>query len=266
MALDLVVSGATGRMGRALGRLIAAAPDLRAVGGIAPGAPEEGAESLGYPQIQSVSGAGDLVRQSDVVLDFSAPAQLRQLLDSQAGALRGRALVVGTTGLERDLEEQLDRLADTAAVLSAANFSVGVNLLLGLVERAARLLPRDLYDVEIVEAHHAGKEDAPSGTALALGRAVAAARDTVMDQVRRDGRSGRTGARSTGEIGFHALRGGDVVGEHTIHFLGVHERLSLGHSALSRDLFAEGALVAARWLPGKGPGRFTMAQVLGLNE
>lgn len=263
--VDLVVSGATGRMGRALGRLIGEAPDLRAVGGIAPDAPAEGAEELGYPRIVPVALAGELLRAGAVTIDFSAPDQLARLLDAHRDALEGRALVVGTTGLEPELEERLDRMAGTAAVLSAPNFSVGVNLLLGLVARAARVLPGDLYDVEVVEAHHARKEDAPSGTALALGRAIAEARDMELDELRRDGRSGRPGAREPGEIGFHALRGGDIVGEHAVHFIGARERVTLGHAAQSRDLFAEGALVAARWLADRAPGRYNMAQVLGLD-
>jgi 4-hydroxy-tetrahydrodipicolinate reductase len=266
MTLDIVVSGATGRMGRALGRLLGDAADLHAIGGIAPDPPAEGAESPAYPRIAPVADAGEMLRRCDVVIDFSAPDQLRELLESHHDALRGRALVVGTTGLEPPLETALDRLSAHAAVLTAPNFSVGVNLLLGLVERAARVLSPDHYDVEIVEAHHARKEDAPSGTALALGRAVAAARDAPLERLRVDGRSGRPGARPVGEIGFHALRGGEVAGEHIVHFLGARERITLGHAAQSRELFAEGALVAARWIAGRDPGRYTMGQALGLDD
>ncbi len=204
------------------------------------------------------------MRRAEAVIDFSAPAQLAALLDGCADALAGRALAVGTTGLDAHLEDRLDELARSAAVLVAPNFSIGVNLLLGLVERAARALPADRYDIEVVETHHRRKEDAPSGTALALGEAVAGGRETPLDSVRRDGRSGRTGARGTGEVGFHALRGGDVVGEHAVHFLGDRERIVLGHSAMSRDLFAEGALLAARWLVGREPGRYRMRDVLGM--
>jgi 4-hydroxy-tetrahydrodipicolinate reductase len=266
VASAVVVSGATGRMGRALGRLIGEATDLRVIGGIAPEPSRIGEHTFGYPRIVPVPDAGDLLRRSDVVIDFSAPEQLGQLLEVHAPQLRGRALVVGTTGLDAGLEAALDRLAGGTAVLTAPNFSVGVNLLLELVRRAARVLGPDEFDVEIVESHHAGKEDAPSGTALALGRVVAAARAAPPEGVRRDGRSGRPGARPTGEIAFHALRGGDVVGEHTVHFMGAREHVTLGHAAQSRDLFAEGALVAARWLSGKPAGRYTMAQVLGLDE
>lgn len=268
MALDLVVSGATGRMGTILGRLIERADDLKAVGGIAPRDPaaDEGAAGPtgGYPEVREVRDAGALIEGADAVIDFSAPAQLSALLDHHGEALAGRALLVGTTGLEADLEARLDALASSAAVLVAANFSVGVNVLLGLVERAARALPADRYDLEIVETHHRRKEDAPSGTALALGRAAAAGRGVELEAVRQDGRQGRSGPRPESQIGFHALRGGDVAGEHTVHLLGDRERISLGHAALSRDLFAEGALVAARWMAGREPGAYSMRDVLGL--
>ena len=266
MALDLVVSGATGRMGRILGRLIREADDARAVGGIAPGGSggDGGGDDAGYPEIVDVAGAGPVIEACDAVIDFSAPEQVAALLDHHADALAGRALLVGTTGLGDALEGRLRELADEAAVLVAANFSVGVNLLLGLVERAARALPADRYDIEIVEAHHRRKEDAPSGTALALGRAAAAGRGAALEEVRQDGRSGRTGARPPSQIGFHALRGGDVVGEHEVLFLGDRERITLAHGALSRDLFAEGALVAARWMAGREPGLYRMADVLAL--
>jgi 4-hydroxy-tetrahydrodipicolinate reductase len=252
-------------MGRALARLLAGSDDMRIVGGIARGHPGASPGAVGYPELVDPARAGALIRRSAVVIDFSAPAQLGVLLERHGDALSGRALVVGTTGLDASEESALDRVAATAAVLSSPNFSVGVNVLLGLVERAARVLPPDRYDVEIVEAHHAGKEDAPSGTALALGRAVAEGRGATLEDVRRDGRTGRTGARPRGEIGFHAVRGGGVVGEHAVRFLGALEELVVEHRARSRDLFAEGAVMAARWLAGREPGRYTMARVLGLD-
>lgn len=264
MAIDLVVSGATGRMGRTLGRLIGEADDARAIGGIGRPDPGRDAEPAGYPEIRAPGDAAALIERADAVIDFSAPAQVAALLEHHADALAGRALLVGTTGLDDELTARLEALSGSAAVLVAANFSVGVNLLIGLVERAARALPGDRYDIEIVEAHHRRKEDAPSGTALALGRAAAAGRRVTLEDVRRDGRSGRTGARPATEIGFHALRGGDVVGDHVVHILGERERISLGHGALSRDLFAEGALVAARWMVGQEAGRYGMADVLGV--
>ncbi len=264
MALDLVVSGATGRMGRTLGSLIRETADLHAIGGIAPDAAGQDAAALGFDTLVALEDAGGLIRSTDAVIDFSAPGYLAALLDAHADGLAGRALLVGTTGLDGDVEARLDRLARSAAVLVAANFSVGVNVLLGLAEQAARALGSAGYDVEVVETHHRRKEDAPSGTALALGRAVARGRGAELESARRDGRSGRTGRRPEGEIAFHALRGGDVVGEHTVHFLGQRERIALSHGAQTRELFAEGALVAARWMVGREPGRYGMSDVLGL--
>jgi 4-hydroxy-tetrahydrodipicolinate reductase len=197
------------------------------------------------------------------VLDFSAPGLLTRLLDTQLGELAGRAVVVGTTGLDAALLRRLEAVAGKSAVLVAAHFSLGVNLLLALAEEAAQLLPPDRFDVEIVETHHRHKVDAPSGTALALGEAVARGRGAQLDEVRRDGRSGQTGARPTGEIGFHALRGGMVPGEHRVFFLGGRERIELAHSASDRGLFAEGALLAARWMSGREAGWYTMRDVLG---
>lgn len=260
--IEVVVSGATGRMGRTLGARIRVTEGFRALGGIAPDRPPEGVEAIGYPEIVDAEDAVPLIGRADAVIDFSAPEQLSAVL-THAEALRDRALLVGTTGLPAELLEALEALTVQTAVLVASNFSVGVNVLLSLVKRAAGTLP-DGYDLEIVEAHHRGKEDAPSGTALSLGEAAARGRGASLDAVRRDGRSGRVGPRPDGEIGFHAIRGGGVAGEHAVRFLGAGEELTLGHRAHSRELFADGALLAARWLAGRAPGRYTMADVLGL--
>jgi 4-hydroxy-tetrahydrodipicolinate reductase len=197
----------------------------------------------------------------DVYIDFTTP-------DATGAAARVArehkvAAVVGTTGLGRPAEEALEALAGVAPVLVAANFSLGVNLLLVLAETAARALGSD-FDLEIVEAHHRHKRDAPSGTALALARALAAGRAVELDQVLTTSRSGEVGARPDGEIGVVAVRGGDVIGDHTAFFLGDGERLELTHRAGSRDLFAAGALRAAAWLASRPPGRYTMRDVLGL--
>jgi len=264
MPIRLAVSGATGRMGRALAALAAASADFRLVGGIARSRrvpPDPAAQA--YGRIEPPESARAILEEADVLLDFSAPEQLARLLAEQAEALAGRALVVGTTGLGPEHAALLDAAARQSPVVVAANFSVGANVLLGLVERAAHLLPAAGYDVEIVEAHHRRKADAPSGTALELGRAVAAARGAALEALRRDGRSGRTGERPVGEVAFHAVRGGDVVGEHRVLFLGARERLELAHAATDRAVFAEGALLAARWAAGRPPGRYGMADVLG---
>lgn len=260
MPARVVISGASGRMGGALARLAAGITDVHLVGGIVRNL--EDGRGEGYEQLETPESAGPLIESADVVLDFSAPGFLVHLLDAQERALAGRALVVGTTGLDSGLQRRLERVAERAAVLVAANFSVGVNVLLSLLEEAARLLPADRYDVEIVEMHHRNKADAPSGTALAMGRAVAEGRGERLDEVRRDGRSGQTGGRPVREIAFHALRGGGVAGEHRVYFLGGRERIEFAHSAADRDLFAEGALLAARWIAGREPGWYTMAEVL----
>jgi len=255
----LIVSGSGGRMGRTLRSLAAADPGWEVVGGLDRNGVDHRDE---LPQLPPEA-AADLLRGCDAVIDFSAPSFLTALLRSQGEALEGKALIVGTTGLGAEEEELIEEASGRGPVLVAANFSVGVNLLAALAEQAARVLDAR-FDVEIVETHHRRKEDAPSGTALALGEAVAAGRGIPLADARIDGRSGRPGARPTGEIGFHALRGGDVIGEHHVHFIGDLERIELTHRASDRTLFAAGALHAARWLVGRDPGRYTMRDVLGL--
>lgn len=264
-AVRIAVNGATGRMGRSIARLAAGMDDMVLVGGTAFSRYDESqATLLGFPRIESIESAGPILESVDVIVDFSAPEALENLLDRHADMLAGRALVVGTTGLSDTVRDQIDAIVQRSPVLVASNFSIGVNLMLELVERAARALPAADYDVEIVEAHHRRKLDAPSGTALALGEAVAHGRAVELEAVRLDGRTGATGERPVGEIAFHSLRGGDVVGEHTVAFLGARERIEIVHAASDRALFAEGALVAARWIAGKEPGRYSMSEVLGL--
>lgn len=261
----LVICGVRGRMGQTVARLVAAADDVELVGGVDRDAlTGVAAREFGCPEIVEASAAQRVVEGADVVIDFSAPEALRTLVERAGRALDGRALVVGTTGLGADEERLLGELSSRCAVLTAANFSIGVNLLLALVERAAGALRADVWDVEIVEAHHNRKVDAPSGTALALAEAVVRGRGASLEDVRRDGRSGNTGARPRGELGLHAVRGGGVIGDHSVMFISERERVELGHQALDRSLFAEGALAAARWMRGRPPGRYTMAQVLGL--
>lgn len=262
--LRVAISGAGGRMGRTLASLIAGDSSLTLSGGVE--RTPEGAAwvAAGGVVLRAPEDAAPVVRAADVLIDFSAPECLRALLALPREAWARTALVVGTTGFGAAEEQGLDDLAQTVPVLQAANFSMGVNLLLDLVERAARVLAD--YDAEIVEAHHRRKEDAPSGTALALGTAIAQGRGIALDDVRSDGRSGRPGARPAGEIGFHALRGGDVVGDHRVFLFGQHERIELAHVASDRCLFAEGALRAARWLVGRAPGRYTVRDMLGLDS
>lgn len=258
----LVISGATGRMGRSVARMAAAGGDLRVLGGLdregdAATDPEE------LPVILPPAAAGNLLATAAVIVDFSAPEFLRDVVAAHAASASPAAFVIGTTGLGTDEQRLLDEAASRVPVLTAANFSVGVNLLLALARRTAATLGEE-FDIEIVETHHRRKEDAPSGTALALGEAVAEGRGVDLETVRIDGRSGRPGARPSGQVGFHALRGGDVIGEHQVHFIGSAERIELTHRASDRQLFAAGALRAARWIRGKAPGRYSMNQVLGL--
>lgn len=195
------------------------------------------------------------------MIDFTVQAVARRHAD--LAARHGVALVIGTTGLEPDDQTAIAAAADVVPVVQAANMSVGVNLLLGLTEKVAATLGDD-YDIEIVEMHHRHKVDAPSGTALALGRAAAAGRETSLDAVAQRVRDGRIGARRQGDIGFATLRGGDVVGEHTVIFAADGERIEITHRATSRSVFARGAIRAALWTHGQPAGLYSMRQVLGL--
>ena len=205
--------------------------------------------------------AAALFALSDAVIDFTSPAATR--FHAQLAVQTKTVLVVGTTGLTAEDEALLRQTAQTVPVVYAPNFSVGVTLLSALVERAAAALGVD-YDIEIVEMHHRHKVDAPSGTALGLGRAAAKGRQVALDNVWCKSRDGHTGARPQGEIGFATLRGGDVVGDHTVIYAGDGERVELTHKASSRSVFASGAVRAALWAGGQKPGLYSMADVLGL--
>ena len=262
--LRVGVLGATGRVGRLLLSAIVQAEDLS----LAAAVTRAGSSLIGVdagvlaglpPADRALTALGPgCFDRCDVVVDFSLPEGLAEALP----LLGNTALVTGTTGLDAAQEHALTAQASAAPVLTAANFSSGVTVLGDLVARAAKALPD--YDVEVVEAHHRRKIDAPSGTALYLARAAAVARGQDLDEVAVYGREGRTGARPSGQIGIHALRGGDVVGEHTVWLAGEGDRLLLGHVATSRDTFAHGALRAARWLHGKPAGHYAMTDVLGL--
>ncbi|WP_435199265.1 4-hydroxy-tetrahydrodipicolinate reductase [Qipengyuania sp. 902] len=204
---------------------------------------------------------GDLADVSDVLVDFSAPAALQANLHAAIGA--GVPIVIGTTGLEQSHHEAIDHAARAVPVLQTGNTSLGVTLLAHLVQEAAARLGPD-WDIEIVEMHHRRKVDAPSGTAILLGEAAAQGRGIDLATNRESGRNGQTGARERGAIGFAALRGGTVAGEHSVILAGEQERITLSHSAENREIFARGAVKAADWLKGREPGRYTMEQVLGL--
>jgi 4-hydroxy-tetrahydrodipicolinate reductase len=263
----IAVIGCAGRMGRMLVADIAAAPGCRLAGGtVRPGSPMLGHDlgelagvgRLGLP-------AGDdperLLRDSDVAIDFTTSANTADI--AALAARLGKPVMIGTTGLKGAEEEAVRTAASRVPIVWAANTSLGINLLLGLVDQVARRLGAE-WDVEIMEMHHRNKIDAPSGTALALGRVAAAARGADFAEVAERGRDGITGTRRDGAIGFAALRGGDNIGEHHVIFAGAGEQLELTHRATNRGIYAKGAVRAALWLIGKPPGLYGMKEVLGL--
>lgn len=204
-----------------------------------------------------------LFAASDVVIDFTCPTAT--VLHAQIAARSRAALVVGTTGLNSDQTAEVTRAAENTAIVQAANFSLGVNLLLALTEDVARRLD-PAFDIEVLEMHHRHKVDAPSGTALALGEAAARGRGVDLEQVSDRVRDGITGARKTGHIGFATLRGGNVVGDHTVIFAADNERVELTHKAGDRSIFARGAVTAALWTRGQAPGLYGMSDVLGFSR
>ena len=201
---------------------------------------------------------------ADVVIDFTTASASAVLAGQAAG--RGVALVIGSTGLSAQDLRRIEEAAARVPIIQSGNYSLGVNMLLGLVAQAARALPAQAYDIEVSEAHHKRKIDAPSGTALMLGEAAAKGRGVALSAVARRGRDGITGARPDGEIGFSVIRGGGTVGDHSVIFAAEDEILTLSHSARDRGLFARGAVAAARWVVGRPPGLYDMQDVLGLKD
>ncbi|HVV84012.1 MAG TPA: 4-hydroxy-tetrahydrodipicolinate reductase [Kofleriaceae bacterium] len=258
--LAVTILGPSGRMGRALLAAAGTRDDVRVAAALdrtdAPAIDHEVA-----PGVRATALIDAALAAAPVYIDFTTPAATTAI--ARAARARRIAAVVGTTGLDAEAEAALAALAEVAPVVGAPNFSVGVNLLIGLVGRAARALDAS-WDAEIVELHHRAKRDAPSGTALGIARAIAAARGQELAAVGRYARAGDIGARPAGEIGAVAVRGGDVVGEHTAYFFGAGERLELTHRATDRAIFAHGALRAARWVVQQPPGRYDMLDVLGM--
>ncbi len=265
--IKIGVVGANGRMGRLLVAAVAAAPDMTLSGATGrPGSTCVGkdAGTLAGIEAQGVTLSDDPTQtfvDSDVTIDFTTPEATRRHGDLAAQARSG--LVIGTSGLSAEQMASLERAARHTALVVAPNTSLGVNLLFALTERVAKTLDPD-YDIEIVEIHHRHKVDAPSGTALGLGRAAAAGRGISLEGAQVLSRDGHVGPRERGAIGFAALRGGDIVGDHTVVFAGAGERLELTHRAASRGIYARGALAAARWLHRADPGLYNMMDVLGL--
>ncbi len=261
------ITGIGGRMGRMLLSETLNRDDCRIAGGTErAGSPLIGT-ALKELDARAPEGilVGDapeaLFEQADVVIDFTMPQAT--LANAEIAARTGRAMVIGTTGFSAEEEKRIEDAAATAPIVKAGNMSLGVNLLVQVTRQVARALDLD-FDAEIVEMHHRYKIDAPSGTALMLGRAVAEGRGQEHDAVAVRGRDGITGERPRGAIGYAALRGGNVVGDHTVIFAADNERIELTHKAADRAIFARGALHAALWLKGRAPGLYSMADVLGL--
>ncbi|MBV8681269.1 MAG: 4-hydroxy-tetrahydrodipicolinate reductase [Caulobacteraceae bacterium] len=257
-AIRIGVAGALGRMGRAVETLVAGRDDVRLAARLdRPGAADDAAHEMPLADFPAAAAA------CDVIVDFSTASASAALAAAAAGH-GGPALVIGATGFTPAEDAQVRQAAKQIAIVRAGNFSLGVNLLAALVEEAARRLPAADWDIEIFEAHHRRKIDAPSGTALLLGEAATHGRGETLDAHALAARSGVTGARPRGGVGFASLRGGGIVGEHAVLFAGEEETITLSHSARDRALFARGALTAALWVHGKPAGLYGMREVLGL--
>jgi 4-hydroxy-tetrahydrodipicolinate reductase len=259
MTIRIGIAGIAGRMGRLLAEETAAAGATLAGGTLRPGTPA-GRAPAGTPILADFAA---LCAAADVVIDFTHAEAARA--HAEAAAAARKPLILGTSGLSAADEAALAVAARDTAIVYAANFAPGVNLFLAIAERMAAALPAEHYDAEIVEMHHRQKVDAPSGTAVALGRAVAAGRGTTLEAAGREsGRDGHCGPRGTGTIGFAALRGGQVVGEHTLIFAAASEHISLTHRSFDRRVYATGAVRAALWAQGRAPGLYGMKDVLGM--
>lgn len=265
--IGIGVVGCCGRMGiNLLNQIFAREGCVIAAGSERPGHEAVGRDlgevaGLGTLGLTVLEDPRDLFQIADVVLDFTMPAAT--VAHASLAAENGVPLVAGTTGLESNDQAAIIAASQKVAILQAANMSVGVNLLERLTEQTAAMLDED-FDIEIVEIHHRHKVDAPSGTALALGHAAAAGRGVDHDSVADRGRDGITGERRRGDIGYAALRGGNVAGEHTVIFAADNERVEIVHKATDRAIFARGAVQAGTWLHGKDPGLYSMKDVLGI--
>ena len=250
------IAGYTGRVGQLLIAELQSGSwnGLELAGGCAPDASDVEYFTTKTPE--------ELFEKSDAVIDFTRPEAT--LAHAKIAADTNTKMIIGTTGLTNEDEAILQNASEQTAIIYAANMSVGVNLILALVEKAAKALEPDNWDIEIFESHHKHKVDAPSGTALAIGKAAAKGRDVDHESVTVRARDGITGERETGTIGYSVARGGDVVGEHTAYFYSEGERIELSHIATNRALFARGAMKAAQWIEDKPAGLYSMHDVLGI--
>ncbi len=253
--IKVAVAGSRGRMGQTIVAALHTDATFEYLGGIGqPG-----------PTGSNLLDIAEALERANVIIDFSTGSAAARLAE-QCGNRGGPALIIGATGFEPDEEALIADAACKIAILRSGNFSIGLNLLTGLIAKISGMLAPENWDIEILEAHHRRKVDAPSGTALMLGEAAAKGREVPLEAVERRGRDGLTGARPEGEIGFSVVRGGGIVGEHSVIFAADEEVITISHSALGRDMFARGALTAARWIIGRPPGAYTMADVLSLDN
>jgi 4-hydroxy-tetrahydrodipicolinate reductase len=265
----IAVPGAAGKMGRMILKVISETPSAELVAAVErPGSPLLGQDAglvagLGELGVPIRAELDDALGNADVIIDFTAPSATAWTVSRAAEQHVG--VVIGTTGLGEAEKRAVWQASESIPIVLSANMSLGVNVLFGLIAQAARALGKD-YDVEIVELHHRQKKDAPSGTALAMASVLAEALERDLGKVARYGREGQVGARTGEEIGVLAVRGGDIVGEHTAYFCGLGERLEITHRASSRETFARGAVRAAEWLRDRDPGVYDMQDVLGLRR
>lgn len=266
--LKILVAGAAGKMGRAVIREALSTPGVTLAGGFErPGSdalgrdlgPLAGLDALG---VAVEAGPQSAIRRADALIDFTEPAA--SLANARVAAEHGVPHIIGTTGFSTAEAEEIAALARKTVIVKSGNMSLGVNLLAALVKEAARRLGPD-YDIEIVEAHHRAKIDAPSGTALMLARAAADGRGVDLESRAIRARDGAVGERPAGAIGFAVVRGGGIVGDHDVLFAGAQEVIALSHRAIDRGLFAKGAVAAAKWAAGKPAGLYSMADVLGFS-
>jgi 4-hydroxy-tetrahydrodipicolinate reductase len=265
--MKLAIAGCAGRMGQALVKRVLETSHMELVAGSMPvGSNWVGSEvgdvvHASTPDAIITADIQTLYSKADAVLDFTTPDYSLEL--AKQAAATGKILICGTTGFSEAQKTLLVECAKKARIVHSGNMSIGVNLLAALVEKVSAMLPADAFDIEIDEMHHAKKVDAPSGTALLLGDAAAKGRGVSLTEVRMDARSGHTGERKAGTIGFSVRRGGDVVGDHTVMFAGSGERIELTHKSSSREIYASGAIRAALWAQDKKPGLYSMKEVLG---
>ncbi len=267
MAIRVAIVGASGRMGKMLIEVVLASPDMTLGAALDQAASPlmglDAGASMGLTTgVLLTSDVAAAMAHCDALIDFTRPEGT--LAHLAICAQQGKKIIIGTTGFGAAGKTAIAAAAQRTGVVFAANMSVGVNVTLKLLELAAKHLQHD-YDIEIFEAHHKHKVDAPSGTALAMGDAIAKAMDKSLDDIAQWARHGHTGAREKGSIGFSVMRGGDVVGDHTAYFAGEGERIEITHRSSSRATYAQGSLKAVRFLMGKPAGLYTMQDVLGLS-